>query len=137
MPCLLNVADILELVVDGFHKRPSPEQYPVVLVHKRVLHVLLYFRDKVYVVNKNGFKKFLAYISPVSEYLSKQPLGDVLVFQRFTVVGVSRRKDQLYYLATVLDYDVQLEAVEQSHRALALGRPSTHRPVSVSPLYVT
>ena len=114
-----------------------PEQYPVVQVHKRVLHVLLYFCDKVYVVNKKGFKKFLAYVSPVSEYLSEQPLGEALVFQRFTVVGVSRRKGPLYNLATVVDYDVQLEAVEPSHRALALGRPSPHSPVSVSPLYVT
>lgn len=62
---------------------------------------------------------------PVSEYLSKQPLGEVTVSQRFTVVGVARRKGPLYYLATVVDYDVQLEAVEPSHRAFALGCPSS------------
>lgn len=73
---------------------------------------------------------------PVSEYLSKQPLSESPVFQRFTVVSVPRRKGPLYYLAPVVDYDVQLEAVEPSHRALALGRPSPHRPMSVSPLYV-
>ena len=61
---MLNVTDILESVVNGFHKRPFPEQYPVVPVHKRVLNVLFYFCGKVYVVNKKGLKKFLAYVSP-------------------------------------------------------------------------
>lgn len=134
---MLNVADILEFVVDGFNKCPFPEQYPVVQVHKRVLHVLLYFRDKVYVINEKVFKKFLAYVSPVSEYLSEQPLSEAPVFQRFTVVSVPQRKDPLYYLATVIDYDVQFEAVELSHHALALGRPYPHRPMSVSHLHVT
>ena len=46
---------------------------------------------------------------PASEYLSKQPLGEATVSQRFTVV----------------DYDVRLEAVEPSHRSFALGRPSS------------
>ena len=54
--CILNVADILESVVDGFGKFPFSEQYLVVQVHKRVLHVLLYFCDMVYVVNKEWQK---------------------------------------------------------------------------------
>ncbi len=134
--CMLYVVDVLELVVDGFHKCSFPEQNLVVQVHKRILHVLLDFRDKVYVIDKKILKQFLAYVSPVGEYLSEQSLSEVLVFQWFTVVRVSQRKGPLYYLVTFVDYDVQLESVEPAHRTLAIGRPSPHRPMAVCPLYL-
>lgn len=70
VPCMLYVADILELVVVGLDERPFPEQYLIVLVHKRVLHVLLYLRDNVYVVNKKGLEKVLTYVTPVCKQLS-------------------------------------------------------------------
>ena len=110
---MFNVADILELVVDGFNERPFPQQDFVVQVHERVLHVLLEFGHKVYVVNEKPFEKLL---------------------QWFTVVHVSRRERPLYYLATVVYHYMQLEPVEPSHRALALGSPSPHRPVAVRAL---
>lgn len=59
--------------------------------------------------------EFLAYVSPVSKYFSEKPLSECLVFQRFTVVSVSRHKGSLFYLTTVVDYDVQLEAIEPSY----------------------
>ena len=66
---MLYGADILVLVVDGFYKCPIPKQYLVVHVHKRVLHVLLNFRDKVYVIGKKCFEKFLDYVTLVFERL--------------------------------------------------------------------
>ena len=80
----------------------------------------------MYAALKERLEEFLAYVALVSEYFSEQSSSEVLVFQRFTVVCVSRRKNPLYYLATVVDYDVHLEAVPPSH----------HRPVAVCPLYV-
>ena len=133
---MLNVADVLELVVDGFNECPFPQQDFVMQVHERVLHVLLELGHKVYVVNEETFEKFLAYVSPVGEYLSEEPLREVLVLQGLPVVHVPRRERPLYYLATVVYHYVQLEPVEPSHRTLALGRPSIHRPVAVGTLYV-
>lgn len=68
---MFNVADILELVVDGFNERPFPQQDFVVQVHERVLHVLLEFGHKVYVVNEKPFEKLLSYVSPVGKILPK------------------------------------------------------------------
>ena len=133
---MLNVADVLELVVDGFNECPFPQQDFVIQVHERVLHVLLELGHKVYVVNEETFEKFLAYVSPVGEYLSEEPLREVLVLQWLTVVHVPRRERPLDYLATVVYHYMQLEPVEPSHRALALGRPALHRPVAVGTLYV-
>ena len=85
---MFNVADILELVVDGFNERPFPQQDFVVQVHERVLHVLLEFGHKVYVVNEKPFEKLLAYVSPVGKNLAEEPLRKVLVLQWLTVVHV-------------------------------------------------
>lgn len=79
--CMLYIADILEFVVDSFDERPFSEQYLVVPIHKRILHILPYLRDKVYVVNKKGLEKILAYVAPVCKQLSEQSFGKVLVFQ--------------------------------------------------------
>ena len=90
----------------------------------------------MYVVNEQFLEQLLAYVAPVGEELSEEFLREVLVFQRFTVVRVSRRKGPLYYLASVVDYDVQLEAVEPPHRRLAFCRPSFHRLMVVRALDV-
>ena len=127
MSRMFYVADILEFVIDGLDERPFSEQYLVVQVHKRVLHVLHVLpdlRDKVYVVNKKSIEKVLAYVAPVRKQLSKRFLSEVLVFQRFAVVRVSRCERPLYNLSAVVDDDVQSESEEPAHRALALGRPS-------------
>lgn len=106
---MFYVADVLEFVVDGLNERPFSEQYLVVQVHKRVLHVLPDFRDKVYVVNKKSLEKVLAYVAPVRKQLSEQFLSEVLVFQRFAFVRVSRCERPLYNLSAVVDDDVQFE----------------------------
>ena len=74
---MFDVADVLELVVDGFNERPFPQQDFVVQVHERVLHVLLEFGHNV---------------SPVGKNLAEKPLRKVLVLQWLTVVHVPGRE---------------------------------------------
>ena len=120
---MFNVADVFEFVVDGFNERPFPQQDFVVQVHERVLHVLLEFGHKVYVVNEETFKKLLAYVASIGKNLAEKPLRKVPVLQWLTVVHVPGREHPLYYLATVVYHYMQLEPVEPSHRTLALGGP--------------
>ena len=82
------------------------------------------------------FQKFLAYVSSVGEYLSKEPVCEVLVLQGFTVVHIPRRERPLYDFPAVVYDDVQFEAVEPSHRGLSLRRPSLHRLMAVRALDV-
>ena len=86
--------------------------------------------------NEQFLEKLLAYVSPVGEYLSEEPVSEVLVLQGFTVVHVPRRERPLYYLPSVVYDDVQLEAVEPPHRRLSLCRPSFHRLMVVCTLDV-
>ena len=92
---MLNVADILELVVDGFNECPFPQQDFVIQVRERVLHVLLELGHKVYVVNEEPFEKLLAYVSPVGKNLSEKPLRKALALQWLTVVHVPGREHPL------------------------------------------
>ena len=103
---MFNVAYVLEFVVDGFNERPFPQQDFVVQVHERVLHVLLEFGHKVYVVNEKTFEKLLAYVSPVGKNLTEKPLRKVLVLQGGTVVHVPGRESPLYDFSTVVNDDV-------------------------------
>ena len=90
----------------------------------------------MYVVNEKGLEQLPAYVPPVGEELPEQPVCEVLVLQGFTVVHVPGRECPLYDFPAVVNDDVQLEAVEPSHGAFALGRPSPHGLVAVGTLYV-
>ena len=90
----------------------------------------------MYVVNEKCLEQLLAYVPPVSKELPEQSSGEVLVFQWFTVVRVPGCERPLYDFSTVVNDDVQLETVEPSHGAFALGRPSPHGLVAVGTLYV-
>ena len=76
------------------------------------------------------------FLSLVTKNLAEEPLRKVLVLQWLTVVHVPGSERPLYYLAAVVYHYMQLESVEPSHRTLALGSPSLHRPVAVRTLYV-
>ena len=88
---MLNIADFFKFIVYSFNKRPFPKQDFVIQVHERVLHVLLNLCNEVYVIDKKVFKQFLAYVAPVSEYFSEELFGELLVFQRLSVIHVSWR----------------------------------------------
>ena len=129
MSGVLYLAYVLEFVINGLDDGAFPEQDLVIEVHQRVLHVPLEFRDQVYVIDKEHLKEVLANVSPVSEEFAEEFLGEPPVLKWFPVIDIARRELPLYDLAPVVDDQVQLEAVEPAHRALALGSPSLHRPV--------
>lgn len=117
---MLDVADVLQLVIDCLDKGSLPKQYLVVEIHQGVLHVLLYLGDEMYVIDKEHLEKVLADVSPVGEDFSEEPLSEVPAFQRFPVIRVSRCEHPLDNLALLVDDKMQLESVEPPHRALAL-----------------
>ena len=133
---MLDVADVLQLVIDRLDKGPLPEQYLVVEVHQRVFHVLLDFGDEMNVVNEEHLEEVLADVSPVSEDFPEEFLREVPVLQRFSVIRVPWREHPLDDFALLVDDQVQLESVEPPHRAFAFCRPSLHGLVRVHSLDV-
>ena len=126
---MFNLAYVFQLVVDCLDDGAFPEQYFVIEVHQRVLHVPLEFGDQVYVIDEEHLKEVLADVPPVREELSEEPFREPPVFQGFPVIYIARGELPLDDFAPVVDDQVQLEAIEPSHRALALGRPPLHRLV--------
>ena len=88
---MFYLADVLEFVVDSLDDRPFPEEYFVIEIHQRVLHVPFQLCHQVYVVNEEHLEEVLADIPPVGEEFPEESLGKRPVLQRFPVVDVSRR----------------------------------------------
>ena len=126
---MLDLANVLQLLIDGLDDRPLPEQQLVMQTHQRVLHVPLEPGDQVYAVHEESLEEILTDVSPIGEQLAKQLFREAFVFQRSAVVDIARGQLPLHDLALVVDDQVQLESVEPAHRALAQGRQSPHRPV--------
>ena len=133
---MLNVADILQFVIDSLDECPLPEQYLVVEFHERVFHVLLDFSDEMDVIDEKHLEEILADVAPVGKEFSEESVRERPVFQWLPVVHVARREHPLDDFSPVVDDQMQLEPVEPSHRALALLCPSLHGLVLVRPLDV-
>ena len=119
MSGMLDLANVLQLLIDGLDDRPLPEQQLVMQTHQRVLHVPLEPGDQVYAVHEESLEEILADVSPIGEQLAKQLFREAFVFQRSAVVDIARGQLPLHDLALVVDDQVQLESVEPAHRALA------------------
>jgi len=63
--CMLDFADVLELIIDRFDQGPFPEQDFVGLAEVLVFHVLLWFGDELYAVTKQKVRKCLGNIALV------------------------------------------------------------------------
>lgn len=107
----IDLADVLDLVVDGLDQRPLAQQQLVEQRHEAVGHVFAEPRDELQILRQQGLE---------------QGLGDVALGQPFgqmrdggAVVDVARRHLERQQLAPVVDHQVQLEAVKPAYRGLA------------------
>ena len=131
-----ELRDVHELVVDRFDDRSLPQHNLVVVRHELVLHVGPQPCDDVDVVGEKPVEKRLGHVPLVRVKLSydvvAQPVEHLLV----PVVHVSPCEDEVQDLATLVADDVELEAVEPSHRALAPLGISLEHLVAPDPLVV-
>lgn len=74
-----------------------------------ILHLVLHFGDQLNSVQKQVFKQGLSYISFVSTELSFDILQKMSLFQRFSVVYISRRKHKTQDFTLVIDYQMQFK----------------------------
>lgn len=131
---MFNMAYVLQFVVDRLNDGSLPKHYLVIKVHQRVLHILPDFCDQMYVVHEEALEEILADVSPVGKELSKEPLRELFVFQRFAVVAIPRCELPLYDFTLVVDDQMKLETIKPSHRAFPFLSPSRHGLVHVHPL---
>ena len=134
MSRMLNLGHVLEFIIDALDNCPLSEQNLVCDSHQRSLHVAPDFGEELYPVHKQFLEQTLAYVSLVPDELAGYVLQESGVLQRVPVIDVARGQHETQEFPLLVAYQMQLETVEPSHRALSsLGQPPEH-PVQMNPL---
>src|SRR5260221_9495905 len=124
MAGMLDLADVLELVVDRLDDRALAQEQLVRESHQAVAHVLAPAGDKLdRMLDAELLGHRLRDVALVAEELATEALdaleqgGDGLA-----VVDVTAGEAEGEQLALIVDHQMQLEAVEPAQRSLAAGR---------------
>ena len=109
---MFYLTGVLQFIVDSLYDRPFPEEYLVIEIHQRVLHIPFQLCHQVYIIDEEHFEEVLADIPPVGEEFPEESLGELPVLQRFPVIDVSRGELPLDDLPLVVDDQMQFESIE-------------------------
>lgn len=116
---MLYLSNILKFIIYRFYKCSFPQTNLVGNAHKRVFHIVLNLGKQLDTVNKQCLKKRFADIPLISEKLSFYVFQENSLFQWFSVINTACRKDKIQDFHFVVDYQVQFEPKESTHRTLA------------------
>ena len=98
------------------------------------LHVTLQLCNQLNTINKKPGKEFFANVSLVSDKSTEDPLNEGLVPERLPVIHIARRDHEVQEVSLFVANEVQFEAIEPSHRALAPLGKSLENPVEMDAL---
>ena len=131
---MLHLRDVLQLVVDALYDGALAEQDLVGDAHQGVLHVVLHLGYQLDAVDEQPLEEVAADVALVTDKAAADGFDEALAVERRSVVHVARCQHEVEYLALLVAYQVQLEAVEPAHRAPAALRQAAERPVCQYPL---
>ena len=130
MSGVFNLCDIFQLIIDRLYQGSFSEQDFVRYAHQRVLHVIFHFGCQLYAIKKEILEQGLPDIPLVRAKFTLYVLQELFLFQRLTVVYVSRCEHEIENLALVIDNQVKLEAEEPSHGTFPASREALKSLVS-------
>lgn len=120
---MLNLCHVLQLVVDGLNQSPLAQKGSVRYCHDLALHIALKFGYRLKAVHEEFGEEVLADISLVSDQFAENLFDEGFVTQGLAVIDIARREHEIQEVALLVADEMQLEAIEPSHRALAaLGK---------------
>jgi hypothetical protein len=90
----------------------------------------------VHPVNEELLEQVFRDVALVPEEFPEDTFVKLHVLERFPVIHIARGKDEIQDLSPVVDYQVELEAVEPADGALPLLRHSLERPVLLLSFYM-
>lgn len=108
---MYDVCLVLKQVVDTLYDAPLAKHNFVPHGHQSVLHIRPESMHEVYAPVKEVLKKGLPDISPVSEYLAIEFLGEDLPHPFVPIVNICSCKTKSYNLPIVMAHQVQLDTV--------------------------
>lgn len=131
---VLDLRDVLKLIVDGLDQSPLAQEDFVRDCHKLALHVALKLCYQLDAVHEKSGEEVPADVSLVSDQLSEDPFDEGFVPERIPVIHIARRDHEVQEVSLFVANEVQFEAIEPSHRALAPLGKSLENPVEMDAL---
>ncbi len=118
---VLDLADVLELIVDGLDERALAQQKLVGEVHEHTTHILAQFGDEAQALREEELLgEWLRDLALVAKELAKETADQAGHWT--PIIGVARGEAEGQQLATIVDDEMELEAVEPAHRGLGASR---------------
>src|SRR5262249_35935180 len=75
-PCVLDLADVLQLVIDGLDQRSLPQEQCVPEAHRAILPVLADFRQELEPLDKEGIVECLGNRAAIAKELAEEPVHE-------------------------------------------------------------
>ena len=135
MTGVLDLALILENVIDRLDQCALAQHDFVEQVHQLILHILFYLGDQLKSVLPEFCKQRVGNVSFVAEQFAGQALGHL--GHGNAVIDVTRRQFYGEQLTPIIDDQMQLEAIKPSGRCLSSLCHITENTVSGNPMIVT
>lgn len=135
MARMFDLADVLELIIDGLDQRAFSQQKLIQNRHQFVFHILLQLGDELHALLVEKIEQGLRNIAAISEQFAKQSLAQFRNW--FAIVHVARGDDRAEQFATVVDDQMYFEAVEPADAGLASLGDSAKDLVGVDSAVVT
>lgn len=118
---MLNLADVLELVIDALDDRPFAQEQLVWEGHEPVAHVLTQFGDEVEALGQQELLgQRLRDVALVAEELAEEAADES--GYRPPVIDVAWGKTDSEQVAAIIDHQMEFEAVKPAHRCFAAPR---------------
>ncbi len=109
MAGMLDLADILELIIDRFDQCPFAQEQAIGQRQKDIAHVLAQFGDEAHPVgDQELLDQGLRDVALIAEEATEQPTDQA--GHRTAVVGVAGREAEGEQLAAIIDDQVEFEA---------------------------
>lgn len=122
MPRVLDLADVLQWVVDGLNEDSLTEEQFVPEAHETVVHVLTPFGQQFESLPPEDIVQRLGDLPPIPQELANKPLGETGDGAAGIDMAWSQLQGQAFPL--IIDDEMQFEAIDPTHRRLAPGCPA-------------
>lgn len=123
MARMFDLANVLELIIDRLDQRAFARQQFVDQRYQLVLHVLFQFGDQLDTLFVEQLEQYLRDVAPIPENFAEGPLTQSL--NRLAIIHVAGRDDHAEQFASVIDDQMNFEAIEPTNARLAtFGDPA-------------
>ena len=117
MTRMLNLRNVLELIDNGLNNRPFAQKEFIRKMHEMILHVFAQSSDEMKPLFKEQLHERSRNVATVSKELATQLFDHQ--GNRFAIIDIAWGQTAGQQFTSVIDRQVQFEAVKPAHAALA------------------